>query len=259
MRFVFDLDGTIVFKGKPVCKVISDALLGLQKDGHEVIFASARPIRDMLPVLDERFHTSYLIGGNGSLTSDGGRIVRVCSFTDQQKEKLLSLIAKYRAAYLIDSEWDYAYTGSPDHFLVKQIDPLKTAKKTAASELPSFVKVLITEADDLEAMAKELSVEDMVIHRHAGEGIIDISPPDIHKWSALEHLPSASKSFVAFGNDTNDVTLFCHASHAVMVGSHPELAKYADEVIALDGHEQKHIAQKINELSKQYAPADICL
>ncbi|WP_424161666.1 hypothetical protein ACPA1T_16890 [Bacillus amyloliquefaciens] len=35
MRFVFDLDGTIVFKGKPVCKVISDALPGLQKDGHE--------------------------------------------------------------------------------------------------------------------------------------------------------------------------------------------------------------------------------
>ncbi|AOC90202.1 hypothetical protein QRX25_03595 [Bacillus sp. L381] len=35
MRFVFDLDGTIVFKGKPVCKGISDALPGLQKDGHE--------------------------------------------------------------------------------------------------------------------------------------------------------------------------------------------------------------------------------
>lgn len=57
-------------------------------------------------------------------------------------------------------------------------------------------------------MAKELSGEDVVIHRHTGEGIIDISPPDIHKWSALEHIPLAAESCVAFGNDTNDVTMF---------------------------------------------------
>lgn len=53
MKFVFDLDGTICFKGKPLSVGIINALEACRQSGHEVIFASARPIRDLLPVLPE--------------------------------------------------------------------------------------------------------------------------------------------------------------------------------------------------------------
>lgn len=53
MKFVFDLDGTICFKGQPVSEKILSALSKLTDQGHEVIFASARPIRDILPILRE--------------------------------------------------------------------------------------------------------------------------------------------------------------------------------------------------------------
>lgn len=56
MQFVFDLDGTICFKGKPVSDKILDSLAELTKNDHQVIFASAKPIRDMLPVIREDFH-----------------------------------------------------------------------------------------------------------------------------------------------------------------------------------------------------------
>ena len=51
MIFVFDLDGTICFKGKPLSQEICAALDECIQIGHEVVFASARPIRDLLPVL----------------------------------------------------------------------------------------------------------------------------------------------------------------------------------------------------------------
>ncbi|ORN86969.1 hypothetical protein B8A12_15265, partial [Staphylococcus aureus] len=45
MRFVFDIDGTLCFDGRLIDQTIIDTLLQLQHDGHELIFASARPIR----------------------------------------------------------------------------------------------------------------------------------------------------------------------------------------------------------------------
>lgn len=67
MRFVFDIDGTLCFDGRLIDQTIIDTLLQLQHDGHELIFASARPIRDLLPVLPSVFHQHTLIGANGAL------------------------------------------------------------------------------------------------------------------------------------------------------------------------------------------------
>lgn len=67
MRFVFDIDGTLCFDGRLIDQTIIDTLLQLQHDGHELIFASARPIRDLLPVLPSVFHQHTLIGANGAM------------------------------------------------------------------------------------------------------------------------------------------------------------------------------------------------
>lgn len=50
MKFVFDLDGTICFKDQPVSEKILVSLEKLVVLGREVIFASARPIRDLLRI-----------------------------------------------------------------------------------------------------------------------------------------------------------------------------------------------------------------
>ncbi len=76
MNFVFDLDGTICFKGEPMSQDIVQALHAVEDDGHRVIFASARPIRDMLPVIHPSFHDHILIGGNGSLVASEQTIVQ---------------------------------------------------------------------------------------------------------------------------------------------------------------------------------------
>lgn len=123
MIFVFDLDGTICFKGQPVSEKMLSGLEELTQAGHEVIFASARPIRDILPVLHHRFHNFSLIGGNGSLISKDGSMIAIETFNEDLRLNMLKYIEAHQATYLIDSHWDYAYTGSLEHPILKMLMP----------------------------------------------------------------------------------------------------------------------------------------
>ena len=70
MNFVFDIDGTTSFNGMVIEPAIEREIYALLRAGHRVVFASARPVRDILPMLsdDVRAHSGLaLIGANGSL------------------------------------------------------------------------------------------------------------------------------------------------------------------------------------------------
>ncbi|MBE3571273.1 MAG: HAD family phosphatase [Bacillales bacterium] len=252
MRFVFDLDGTICFKGAPVSENLLACFGQLEKEGHEIIFASARPIRDMLPVLHERFYKHTLIGGNGSLISKDGKVIFSNAFTDEQVEKILFIIEKQNATYLIDSDWDYAYTGPSDHPILKNVDVNKLAKSVSVNDLNSIVKILILTMDNYDDFVTELKPLNVVAHRHSNENTIDISPKNIDKWNALKKLGIEDHSYVAFGNDSNDLSMFQHSIHSVMIGDHKELAKYADERIQLDENCETNIIRKLMEIAEQY-------
>ena len=99
MQFVFDLDGTICFEGKPVTKSILNSLEQLTEKGHEVIFVSARPIRDILPILHKRFHGYKMVGGNGSLICMNGDIKQNAEFDNITLEKIKILMEEYHATY----------------------------------------------------------------------------------------------------------------------------------------------------------------
>ena len=70
-EFYFDIDGTICFDGRSIDSSIKQRLFKLRQVNHNVIFASARPIRDLLPVIPE-FADDTLIGG--SIISKNGQI-----------------------------------------------------------------------------------------------------------------------------------------------------------------------------------------
>ncbi|MNJ48696.1 pyridoxal phosphate (PLP) phosphatase [compost metagenome] len=234
MKFVFDLDGTICFKGIPVSEVILTRLERLTQTGHEVLFASARPVRDMLPVLHQRFHHYTLIGGNGSLIFKDGKSIYTHAFSPEQRNFLLQLLEDHQVTYLIDSDWDYAYTGSEHHPIKANIDLLKLATIRSVSDLSQIVKILILTAHDEDQLFQKLNALDVVIHHHTYTHEIDISPSGIHKWSALQWLGVEEGNFIAFGNDVNDISMFQMAQHAVMVGHHDRLAPYASVSISSD-------------------------
>ncbi|TGA96301.1 HAD-IIB family hydrolase [Sporolactobacillus shoreae] len=188
MNFVFDLDGTICFKGQPVSEKITCALERLTRVGHQVIFASARPIRDMLPVLRKPFFDYTMIGGNGSLIYKNGAIKNVHSFSSVDVKKLLSLIQEFKATFLIDGDWNYSYTGPADHPILQNVDPAHLAKRVPIESLTSIVKVLILGSRDNKQLAERLDSLNLFVTHHTNEDVLDISPTGISKWSALESL-----------------------------------------------------------------------
>lgn len=252
LKFVFDLDGTICFKGQPISHAILEALVELNSAGIEVIFASARPIRDMLPVIDEALHHYTMIGGNGSLISKNGKVIKSHSFSTNEIEEIKNLIEQYDATYLIDGEWDYAYTGPDNHPILQNLDPAKLAKKVNLESLNTIVKVLILTSKNIDELAEKLSMLNVFVNKHSNENVLDISPRGINKWSALKSLGVKENTYIAFGNDANDLTMFENALHTVMIGHHEQLASFAKETIPLSGDYEKKIAEKIRALSKEY-------
>lgn len=253
LRFVFDLDGTICFKGQPISNKILYSISKLTEAGIEVIFASARPIRDMLPVIDEAFHHYTMIGGNGSLLSKEGKIIKCYSFSVDEMNEIKNLIKQYEATYLIDGGWDYAYTGPDTHPILQNVDPKKLAEKVSIDSLDIIVKVLFLTSNDMDKLAEELIKLNVYVNKHSNENVLDISPSGINKWSALKALGIKENTYIAFGNDANDITMFENALHTVMIGYHEQLAPFAKETISLSGDYKKEIAQKILALSKEYS------
>ncbi|HLQ97530.1 MAG TPA: HAD family hydrolase [Candidatus Dormibacteraeota bacterium] len=252
MDFVFDLDGTICFKGRPVSDNILDALADLTNKGHRVIFASARPIRDMLPVIREDFHHYTMVGGNGSLIAEQGKVVSATAFSLEEFAKIEQLMNEFEATYLIDGNWDYAYTGPSDHPILENVDPGNLAESVSLKSLTSIVKVLILTSKNNKRLAEKLSKLDVYVNKHGNENVIDISPKGIHKWSALESLGVRQENYVAFGNDSNDVTMFEHALHTVMIGYHDQLVQVAKEIIHNEQNLEQKIVEKLKELSDRY-------
>ncbi|ASI35256.1 MULTISPECIES: HAD-IIB family hydrolase [unclassified Exiguobacterium] len=253
MNFVFDLDGTLCFQGLPLSQPITKALHSLEKVGHRVIFASARPIRDLLPVLPETFHHHLLIGGNGSLVSHRGEIVYSKHFSQSDVIYIQKLIQQMDATYLVDGLWNYSYTGTISHPIRKNLDPLHSAKNVSLTEHDTIIKVLILSATSMPDFSEALREIDVVSHSHGEEQVLDISPKGIHKRNALHIMGITTEGYVAFGNDANDIEMFKGAVHSVMIGSHVDLATYADEQIPLNGLLEEQLVAKLRELSLRFS------
>ncbi|BCD06665.1 hypothetical protein BC30052_3720 [Bacillus cereus] len=143
MKFIFDIDGTISFKGNAVTKGIIQALDVCQNRGHEIIFASARPIRDLLPVLPNHMHHYSMIGGNGAFIAKRKETIEVITFDPGTVSAIHSIIEKHSLSYLIDSHWNYSYTGSENHPIYKNIDPNQLANNVHIDEIKEVVKVVL--------------------------------------------------------------------------------------------------------------------
>lgn len=247
MKFVFDLDGTICFQGKPLTHAMVKALEDLGAMGHEVILASARPIRDLLPILPKHFHQLPMIGGNGAFVANEGRIISSTHFDKQTSDKIIQLLGKYKAEFLVDSEWDYAYTGDENHPIKRNLDPKQQAKKLELHKLNEIVKVVIIHSNDQESLLKELQELPVVIYNHGLEKILDISPLGVDKWNGLQKLGVQSKQFIAFGNDANDVSMFLQAQSSVCIGDYAELITIASSHVA---NEEELVINKLKDIAR---------
>ena len=204
---------------------ICEALDELLKANHEIVFASARPIRDLLPVLPERFRHGSMVGGNGAFTFEHGKI-RVEYFKDDILRQLLACIQSNQLTYLADSDWDYAFTGDTEHPIYTNIDKTR-AKNREIADLQQICKLILFHPTQ-EVLQEVLKLPVSIIN-YKNENAIDISPLGVNKVKGLRKLKI--DRFIAFGNDSNDQCLFENAIHSVCIGNH-DVQRYATETIS---------------------------
>ncbi|WP_314589071.1 HAD family hydrolase [Paenibacillus terrigena] len=250
MKLVFDLDGTICFRGKPLSESMVQALDTAVKKGHEIIFASARPIRDLLPVLPPHMQRYSMVGGNGAFVAKAGNIVSTIHFDQWIADTIISLITEYEAGYLIDSQWDYAYSGSNEHPIRRNVDPEQRAKNIHLHELNEIVKEVILYSHHKDQLLEELQKLPIVTYIHGDEGIIDISPEGVDKWVGLQRIGVEPQQFIAFGNDANDVSMFEHAHRSICVGELECLLQLAtDQVSNIEDQVVEKIMKLLEEIN----------
>lgn len=251
MKFVFDLDGTICFKGQPISVGILDCLLELEQSGHTVGFASARPCRDMLPVLDERFSNHLLIGANGAMTYHQGSLRHYAPIPDRLAQEIISILHDHRAQFLIDDKWDYAHNCIATHPFLQNIDGT-SASRVDFDQLDAILKILILSAERFDELAARMDELDVTVHHHSAEGILDLTYKGVNKLSALQQFGSEKEPFICFGNDMNDLPLFEQAHHSVLIGEYERLLPWAKEKIAMDDQVEQKIISKIRDLGVAY-------
>ena len=246
MKFVFDLDGTLCFDCKMISDSITQAIQSVEEKGHQIYFASARPIRDMLPVLPKVLHHHSMVGSNGSLIKNQGADIQfTASLPSDILPSLLEFLRKIPADYVADSDWNYSSTLPKNHYLYPHVDPLKVATNLSISHLDRIAKILLFPKNNFSKLLHFVSSLPASIVCHNGEEAIDINPLGITKWEGLKALGIQDQEAVIFGNDLNDIPMFQKAKEAICIGNHKIVSTYATDTIYLTNNYEEKISKKI--------------
>ncbi|MDK9865058.1 MULTISPECIES: HAD-IIB family hydrolase [Staphylococcus] len=229
MIIVMDVDGTICFNGSDIDTDIRSELKRLEKR-HQIIFASARPIRDLLPVV-RGFENKTLIGGNGSIISQNKIISVIKHIPSNEYEYLKNMINENSLNYIIDGSFDYAANVNENSKIFKQLDPDRMAKRLKMSEIDNPIKIILIGLSDklFECLKIQLKKyeDSLSINYHNVENNIDITAKEINKYTTLIKI-IRSKPYIAYGNDINDFELLKHAQKSYCVGDNIEMLSFSN-------------------------------
>ncbi len=220
MKLVFDVDGTISFDGQRVDDQIVKAIKTLPIEQSDLIFASARPIRDLLPIIGT-FSDADLIGGNGSIISLNVQVQVVKPIENRDFQFLKRAIKANQLDYLIDGKWHYSahvQQGSP---ILTQLDPDHLASNVDLDALGQPIKAILLNLtwQQMDLLPKQLKLETTLsVVEHHGEHNLDLTATGINKYATLRKL-FPKEDYIAFGNDDNDRELLNGAVKSIWIGS----------------------------------------
>lgn len=219
MQFVFDVDGTISFNGATISDVIVTEIKKLERLGNTVTFASARPIRDLLPIIPNFTDNHLLIGGNGAIVQrPDNQIVSTRPIDSTSFRLIKELINTYKLNYIIDDSWNYSAKVDLSNKIYKQLDPGHLAKNVKISSLKAPIKIILLGIPNelfVPLLGKLERQPLLSIIVHSGENNLDITAIGINKLSTLRNF--YSHEYIAFGNDSNDLELLDNAKLSMWV------------------------------------------
>ena len=215
---IFDIDGTLSSHGKPVDASIARSIEALRAD-REIVFASARPIRDILPLLPETLHDALIVGCNGGMIWQNDTFHHIDFFDPADVASILAYLKSHRLPYLLDGSWHYSFSVQT-HPFHDYVDSLSGHKVSEADLLSEGVTKILVLDEQYETMYDFLSSHAIQYSSayHQKDRFYDLTPNQSNKYIALSEHGIDFSSVAAFGNDANDFMMLDHAQVAVFVG-----------------------------------------
>ncbi|QTF10104.1 HAD-IIB family hydrolase [Brenneria izadpanahii] len=218
--YVFDLDGTIVENGKPIKNVIARKIEWVSNN-NKIIFASARPVRDMLPLIPDYLQNCLMVGCNGGMVWQNKKFIFSNFFDPNFSDKIVTFLRKENIPYILDSDWSYSVSQKHHdfHAYIRTLSDDEVAEDTLLETGVS--KILILDGASRKAVDDFLSMNGYKfnIHHHKSDNLFDITPQKENKYLALARLGLDFNKVVAFGNDANDFAMLDNAQTSVFIGS----------------------------------------
>lgn len=219
LNIVFDLDGTIIKHGKPLDRQKAQDIVRLTS-GSNLFFASARPIRDMLPLMPEQLRGSTFIGCNGGQAWKRGEMIFSNQFSNNEIGPILAFLKSKCTPYIIDGEWEYSFSQKKHDFhnYIESLSDFRVSEEEIITQGVTKILILCSQVKkDVEQFILSNNLK-CSLHTHTHDNIFDLTPIKTNKAEALDKLGVEFENTLAIGNDYNDFNMLDNSKISVFVG-----------------------------------------
>lgn len=251
-----DLDGTLLDSDKQLSEENRQALVRAAETGIEIVPATGRFYRGMPLIIRELPYVRYVISINGAQVYDVAKQKTVCS-SDIPLNRALSVMKRldelpviydcfqdgwgWMTQELYDKAQDYTaniHSLEMIRDLRTPVPDLKTCLKERSKDVQKiqmFFKDMKLRAEMLKKLSEEFP--DLVVTTSIVNNI-EINSREATKGNALkklaEYLDIPLSQTMAFGDDTNDITMLQSAGIGVAMGNSKQEVKQAADYVTED-------------------------
>lgn len=223
-NIIFDIDGTISENGQPISKEIESLIEVILSKGINVILATARPLRDTLPLLPKKHHELPIIGCNGAMISRYSQVQSAKKLPRNTVNLIKNCLDEIKVPYIIDGLYGYAISSESSDFhgyIKNKLGSEPTIYE--ALELQGITKILLLKFDlhiksELEKIIGREAIK-LTMNHHKLEGFVDLVAENTNKFYAAVEMGVDLSCTAVFGNDLNDIMLLKNAYLPYIVGS----------------------------------------
>lgn len=250
--FIFDLDGTIIFDNKPLSLENEILLKQIIDAGHEIIFATGRPLREFKVVMPHWCHRLPLVLFSGGASILKEEIIRSCQIQRYLVKDIVNLCLDNKYHFIVDNLSHYYHPDYEEMNLGIIDNQAREFRISHPEQILSteIYKILIFNMEGHEFFTDYASKNDLVIKHHSYDKCYDLVPAECNKYLGV--LPFikdfANEDIFVFGNDYNDFEILSNFNNSVLFGGIEELKKITKLNIAYDGNLQDNFFKLIKSI-----------
>lgn len=245
---VTDLDGTLLRNDRTISEYSAEVLNKCRERGIKVVFATARPLRTILPYLEQVKYDAVIYHGGAHIIADGRKIGKAQTIPIDTARNILSALQEHSPKRRLSVEIDGSLYANFD---VSAVWNYTDFARTDFTDLPDI------DADKLLIEAVQAEEEEILplltpdIYCQISEGVIFlIMNRNATKLNGLKTLSSYwgidLKRAAAFGDDYSDMGMLKECGIGVAMGNAiPEVNECADFVA--DTNDNDGMAKFIEE------------